>query len=320
MEIPYELRYAIENITSELKLNQLIKDAQNISNKYRAESGTGKRLVTSPNEVIAYSVTRMPATYGAVLTALKNTLDLVETPPHSLLDAGAGTGSATWATHSLLELESMTCFEREGSMSEIGRKLMSESESLSKAKWVNGDILKSDIPVTADLVIASYVFNEMNAEERTTGILKLWAATKMLLLIVEPGTPAGYKQIMNIRKLLLENGGKIAAPCPHDNACPLDNDNWCHFSCRVPRSKLHKELKSGNAPYEDEKFSYIAVVRDDLKKADARILRHPYIEKGQITLELCKADGLKQVKITKRDENSYKQAKKAGWGDGFNYK
>ena len=202
-------------------------------------------------------------------------------------------------------------------MSDVGKQLMSESEALKNVRWINCDILKSEIPVSADIVIASYVFNEMTDEERTAGILKLWAATKMLLLIVEPGTTVGYKQIMNIRKLLLENGGRIAAPCPHESACPLEDDNWCHFSCRVPRSKLHKELKSGDAPYEDEKFSYIAVARCDTKKAEARILRHPYIEKALITLEVCTADGLKQMKLRKRDESLYKHAKKSSWGDSF---
>ena len=64
-------------------------------------------------------------------------------------------------------------------------------------------------------------------------------------------------------------------------------DDWCHFTCRVPRSQLHKLLKQGDAPYEDEKFAYLALAKSETNKPEARILRHPKIAKGRITLELC---------------------------------
>lgn len=51
------------------------------------------------------------------------------------------------------------------------------------------------LPVSTDLVIASYVLNEMNHKDRIAVIKKLWDATKMMLLIVDPGTPVGYEQI-----------------------------------------------------------------------------------------------------------------------------
>ncbi len=89
----------------------------------------------------------------------------------------------------------------------------------------------------------------------------MWAKTNDTLLIVEPGTPSGYQRILDARAQLIKNGAHVIAPCPHDDACPLVKPDWCHFSQRLQRSRVHKQLKSAELPYEDEKFIYVALSR-----------------------------------------------------------
>lgn len=316
MELPNILKIAIEKQTEGLKHTQLVQDAQALSLRYRTESGSGKRLLTCVNEAIAYSVVRMPATYGAVFTALKYSINLVDSIPMSLLDVGAGTGAASWAAASLLDFKSIVCLEREESMCQIGQKLMSEaSPPLYDAKWVRKDMLTDNFSEKADLVIASYVLNEMVDEERINVLSKLWNATNMMLLLVEPGTPVGYTQMLKARNILLKQGAHIVAPCPHEMDCKIKQGEWCHFACRVPRSRLHRQLKDGDVPYEDEKFAYLLISRSENRRADARILRHPYIGKGQITLETCSKDGVNQIKVCKKDSALFKHTRKLKWGD-----
>ena len=51
-------------------------------------------------------------------------------------------------------------------------------------------------------------------------------------------------------------------------------------------------MKGGTLGYEDEKFAYLVVSRDaDEGRAEARILRHPRVEKGRIVLALCTPAG-----------------------------
>ena len=97
----------------------------------------------------------------------------------------------------------------------------------------------------------------------------------------------------------------------------MEPDDWCHFTCRVARSRLHKLLKGGEAPYEDEKFAFLAVAKQPVRQAQARVLRHPVKGPGHITLQLCTAEGLQSRTVTKKDGPLYKKAGKAACGDSF---
>ena len=66
MEFPAELRGEVERLLSEENTDKLAKAAEGISARYRGNDGSGKRLVSSRRDILAYSAVRMPATFGAV--------------------------------------------------------------------------------------------------------------------------------------------------------------------------------------------------------------------------------------------------------------
>ena len=84
---------------------------------------------------------------------------------------------------------------------------------------------------------------------------------------------------------------------------------------RVARSRIHKLIKEADVPYEDEKFSYIAIVKDDVTSDGMRILRHPDIRKGNIGLRVCDSHGIRNTIITKKDGELFKKARKSSAGD-----
>lgn len=110
---------------------------------------------------------------------------------------------------------------------------------------------------------------------------QLWERTAAggVLLLVEPGTPAGAAHIQRARTQLLEAaagaaaaGGSgasqahVVAPCPHDGTCPMEGrPSWCHFVQRFQRTQLQRAAKAsaGIQPrtYQDERFSYVAIAR-----------------------------------------------------------
>lgn len=314
MEFPQVLRAHIEQRFESENLKAMTAVAEGLSSRYRSESGTGKSLVSSSRDVLAYAAVRMPATYGAVSRALELTLRHFSGELTSILDVGAGTGAAALAAAEITGCQSVTCIERERAMISLGSELM-RLRGISP-HWINRDI-SAGISEKAALVLCSYCMNEMSAEARKTALCRLWDAAEQLLLIIEPGTPAGFAQLKEARNTLAELGGHIVAPCPEAEQCPLPDDDWCHFTVRIPRTRLHKQLKGGDAPYEDEKFCFLAVSKTPQNRCKARILRHPRIESGKITLRLCTENGIHDSVITRKSP-LFKSARKADSGDSFN--
>ena len=110
----------------------------------------------------------------------------------------------------------------------------------------------------------------------------------------------------------------MCAPCPHMDSCPVSGDDWCHFTVRVQRGKVHRLLKEADVPYEDEKFSYIALSREPIELDKfGRVMRHPRTEKGRMELCMCTKDGIINKIVTKKDGEAYKRAKKADCGDSY---
>ena len=317
MMYPAELRAAAEKNAESFAHKELSRAAAALSERYREEKSDGSRLVSDSCTAAAYAVVRMPATFAAVWSALSHTLGHFDGEITSLTDIGAGTGAAAFVCSELIdELSDVLCLEREKAMRDLGQELTKAAGYGFHAEWQDFDISSGSLPRKSDLVCASYMLNEMTEAGRNEALRKMWDGTRKLLLIVEPGTKKGYANILQARKLLVKLGASIAAPCPGTAECPLDKDDWCHFTARTERSKLHKLLKGGDVPYEDEKFSYIAAVRGECVPCGRRILRHPEISGGMVGFHVCTADGIKDIRVNKSSPD-FKKARKSSCGDGI---
>ena len=314
---PQALAAALEALTAGEDAAQLTRDAQAISERYRLRTGQGSRLLTRRSEAAAYAASRMPATFAAAQAALQQARDASGLEVRTLLDCGAGTGAATWAAAGLFPLERITCLEREEAMRSVGRLLMrAGSGALAQAIWADGDLTQMQALPRADLVTEGYMLGELQADVRLAVAERLWDAAEKLLVLIEPGTPQGFANLAAVRAHLAGRGAHVAAPCPAGCArCPMEGEDWCHFAVRVQRTRLHKALKGGDAPYEDEKFCYLALTREAPRAAcGARVLRHPVIAPGRITLTLCE-DGEKAVRVVTKKDPLWKRARKIGAGD-----
>ena len=314
---PQELNAALEQMVSGANAAQMERDAKTISENYRLRTGQGSRLLTRESEAAAYAAARMPATFAAAQTAISAALEASGLSPETLLDCGAGTGAATWAAETLLDLRQITCLEREDAMRSVGSRLMqSDDGALAEAKWESCDLTAQAALPEAELVVEGYMLGELHQQMRLPVAQKLWQACTQMLVLIEPGTPQGFENLRAVCDHLCALGAHVAAPCPADSVnCPMAEGDWCHFAVRVQRTKLHKQLKGGDAPYEDEKFCYLALTRGAPEHAcSARVLRHPLIQPGRIMLTLCEAGEKKQRTVTKKDD-LWKRARKLGAGD-----
>jgi len=313
MNLPENLTEKLKALEERYVIRTLKSAAEQMSLSYREGERNGSALIGGEVSAAAYAICRMPATFAAVSTALKHTMAQRELGDiRSLLDVGAGTGTASMAVREHLTLENNVLLERDPDMLKLGQSLLEGGE------WIKGDGRTADYP-KADMVISSYMLNELPPDVRLSVVKKMWQSAEKLLLIVENGTPKGYEIINEIGSYARSEGVTIVAPCPEVGKCPVEGEDWCHFTCRVSRNRAHKLLKGGDAPYEDEKFTYIALSREKCPRAVARILRHPKIESGKITLTLCTKEGRETAIITKKNKAAFKAARKADAGDSFEF-
>jgi ribosomal protein RSM22 (predicted rRNA methylase) len=237
--------------------------------------------------------------------------------PRTLLDVGAGPGTALWAAADCWpDIASASMIEGSAAMRSWGEMLAREA-GVPDVRWHGGDAadhLARQSP--HDLVTLAYVLSELAPDAQQVLIERLWALTGDTLLIVEPGTPAGWRRVLRVRDALLGAGAHMIAPCPHAQACPLQEPDWCHFSRRVARSRVHRLAKEADVPWEDEKYIYLAVSRRAAALPRARVIAPPPHASGRISLKLCRHDGTTaQQLVTRRQGEDYKTARRLDWGD-----
>jgi ribosomal protein RSM22 (predicted rRNA methylase) len=309
---------AIERELSDLRHRDLRGPASVLSERYRFGDLTGGSHGFAPGQVQAYLATRVPATFAATRRVLSELSSLRPGwAPRSVLDVGAGPGTATWAAKAVFpSIEQAQLVEREPVMAALGVRLAGSDlpDLLGDCAWTIGDAVEV-ATAKSDLVVVAYVLGELGHGREQPALQRWWGATGGELVLVEPGTPAGFERLRAARSALISWGAQVTAPCPHDGRCPMAGPDWCHFSVRLERSSLHRELKGARLGYEDEKYSYLAVSASRPSSPVARLVRSPRRHKGHVRLLLCETSGLGERIISRRDGEIYKRARAARWGD-----
>ncbi|KAB8195554.1 rRNA methyltransferase [Nonomuraea phyllanthi] len=317
--LPDALRAALDKAVAGFTPQDLADSVARLTESYR-EGTAGGAHIRSSADVAAYAAYRMPATYAAAATAMRQAAAM--TPgfrPGSHLDVGGGTGAAIWAAgQTWSSIDRVTVIEHDPQIIDLGRRLARASGSLRGATWRQASVRPGLDRPAADLVTMSYALGELPRAERRD-VVGWLARDAAMVIVVEPGTPAGYATVAEARQALTALGLTVVAPCPHDGPCPIQPErDWCHFSVRLPRGSLHRRIKAGTLSFEDEKFSYVAATAAGGQRAAARILRHPVKRKGMVSLRLCAGEeGVQDVIVSKRQGDLYRAARDAAWGDGW---
>jgi ribosomal protein RSM22 (predicted rRNA methylase) len=322
MDLPPDLAQALRLGLAGRPVRELSAAAEALSERYRG-GPAGAAAVQSEQDVMAYAAARLPATFAAVGAALREVAG--QRPgwsPGSMIDAGAGPGTAAWAAAATWpELGTIRHLERDRRMIAFGAGLSRRAgkQAVREARWLEADLTREWQEAPADIVVAAYCLNEIPGPRRSEVVARLWATAADTLVVVEPGTPGGYEIINRVRTHLIAEGGAVLAPCTHDGLCPIAarEGDWCHFSQRLARSRLHRRAKGGQAPFEDEKFSYVAVSRRAASHAGGRVIRRPYVRPGAITLDICSVRGAATVVVTRGDRRAFRAARDLRWGSAL---
>ena len=320
-ELPPNLKAAIAAKLEGVSRNALAERAAHLSATYRDGDGSATGIRDTADG-LAYLVTRLPATYaaaGAVFAAFRDAApDFI---PRSLLDVGAGPGTASFAAvQEWPGIAAATMIELNRAFAHLAGDLTANAHpALAGGMRILADATRfgRDLP-RANLVVAAYTLAEIAPAALAPLVASLWQATEGALVLVEPGTPAGFQRIRAARAALIAEGAGIAAPCPHAETCPIVEPDWCHFAIRLSRSRDHRLAKGADAPYEDEKFSYVVAVRPTVAVVPfaARVLAPPYVTKAEMRLKLCTSEGaIAERVVRRRDSAAYARVRRLWWGD-----
>jgi hypothetical chaperone protein len=318
MELPPALRQAVDQALHGVPIADLKRAADILSQRYRSEMRDGRLHLSDRLAARAYLATRLPATYAAIRASLATVAEVRPNfAPNSLLDIGAGPGSALWAARDCWDsLDEAILVETSEAIRKVGTELSAHAFP-TRVSWVSGNI-ETGLPALpkGEVVTLAYVLDELPPTLIARLVDRLWELTGDTLVVVEPGTPAGWQRILEVRDRLIAAGAYLVAPCPHQTDCPLAAPDWCHFSRRVARSRLHRLAKNAEVPWEDEKYIFIAASRIPGNRPAARVLAPPQSGSGTVRLKLCQQDGTVAEKFaSKRQGAAFKAARRLDWGD-----
>ena len=319
-DLPAALRAALDRALEGVPRTGLAERAARTSQAYRAGQASAG-VIRDADDALAYALTRLPATYAACAAVFGEAARAAPGfAPRTLLDAGVGTGAASWAAlEAWPGISDAAWLDSSPPFLALAERLAAEGPAaLRGAEARRADLTAGGSWPVCDLVVASYALAEIASERQAAVVAALWDASAGMLALVEPGTTAGYRRLLAARDQLIAADAAILAPCPHAAACPLTAPDWCHFSVRLARSRDHRIAKGADAPFEDEKFAYLVAARPSIAAAPAstRVLARPRMTKPGIDLKLCAPDAsLDQRLVTKRDKATFARARRLHWGD-----
>ena len=283
--------------------------------------------ISNDSQRSAYLAVRLPATYAAVFSALRFASQ--SCAGESRRDSHRAR-SRLWSGNRALgghpvfpSIGAATGFERDARMIEIAHRLgqSADQPAMREAAWMQGDLTASLPEGPWDLVVCSYALNELREAQRAEFVRQAWARTGKLLVIVEPGTKAGFANVLAVRTRLLQEGATLAAPCPHALACPMaQSGDWCHFAARVERTAEHRRLKHAVLGHEDEKFSYAAFSRDPQRRRAGSASAHRAPSQNIQRLHAAHAmrEGeIVNTTVTRSKKEDWRRLKRLGWGDAW---
>lgn len=300
-----------------------------LENAYRGQTERVHRYMDTADQRLAYLTTRLPATYAACTAVLAHLEPFAEQIQH-ILDIGAGPGAASLAALSFLQPAKVTMIDQAPYFQKVATDLVqlmdawrktgnpaaTPTEPLSCTYQVRAlEGLTWDAPV--DCVLSSYALNEVPSEAQGAWVRKAWDLTQDFLVLIEPGTPRGFEGIRQARAVLIEQGARILAPCTHENQCPMQGQDWCHFRVRLERSLDHRLAKGGTKPYEDEKYCYLIARRAEIMsdRMPYRIIKNPMARSGHVVFDLCGQNGVERKTISRKMGDAYDVARHKEWGD-----
>src|SRR5260221_4794512 len=191
MRLPQPVLETVQAEIDKVERRLLVQATAQISERYKAGEFSSP-AITNDALRAAYLAVRLPATYAAnrrVFSEIR--LRAPQPEIASVLDLGAGPGTALWAaSEEFRALQKATLIEADEHWIALGialGKALTANSALSavrQSQWLKQDLCSGFTCDAHDLVVISYVLGELPPAAAEAVIHKAWAcATKFLVVI-----------------------------------------------------------------------------------------------------------------------------------------
>jgi ribosomal protein RSM22 (predicted rRNA methylase) len=164
----------------------------------------GALFIANRRDALAYVAVRLPATYAAIRASFGAIAEVFpDFSPQTMFDVGAGPATAIWAAADCWPaLADAFLVEASPMLRACGEEFAAQAQ-LPNMTWRIADVASDAIDCAPrDLVTLAYVLNELAPNGRRSALERLWHLTADTMVIVEPGTPAGWQRILAARRHL----------------------------------------------------------------------------------------------------------------------
>ena len=326
INLPPKIEAAIDGILAQPENSSWISRAQLLHEKYqKGKKHPQESYIRDFVDVAAYLGMRVPATYAQIAGALYQVRETMpDWQPESVLDLGSGPGTAVWAAKEVWpSLKKATAIDNDGSLLSVSRELFNKSDIELDLEW-KGDSLRSDFGSKNnkyDVVILANVLNELTEEERIKVIDRAFTQSSKILVIIEPGTPAGA-QIITSSYTNFTNKNFLLSPFIN-NTFVDTKDFWLHFPQRFKRPQFQRRIRQQMrasslmaSDWEETKYSYITLSKYSAQvTAWGRVVSPIKKQKAWFDITVLTAKGIEKLQVFKRDKEKYNLVRKLKWGD-----
>ncbi|CAG8790620.1 30172_t:CDS:10 [Gigaspora margarita] len=303
-------------------------------------------------ESLAYVSGYLPITYGPIYNVLYElSTRLPDFSPKNVMDFGTGPGTVIWAAHEVWgsNIENFLGIDISEAMLRMAENILSCQNKIQNIEFKK--YITYDPKTRYDLVVSAFTFNELPNDNIRQSILEsLWNKTEDTLVLIEKGTPAGFKIIAEARKKILLSSTKLQAEVNSqvDNRDNGSISKLTNYGAHVVAPMQTKKVVGNN--YEDSKYSYVILRRgprprvpaetskklEKLTREDAidtelardfsteafhwaRLILPPIKRSGHIVMDYCSNTGKRNavVLLLSQGKVPYRDARKAMWGDLF---
>lgn len=236
-------------------------------------------------------------------------------PGGAVLDWGCGTGIASRVFLKQFRVGQLYLSDRSPLALQFAVRRVRE-EFPDVAVWA-----ETSPPAQVDTLVVSHVLTELSEAQLAT--VRALVRTATAVLWVEPGTMDCSRQLIALRENVRDQFA-VVAPCPHQAACglltPANNRHWCHHFAPSPPAVFTdgnwaRFARLAGIDLRSLPLSYLVLDRRPAPPPAeaARMLGRPRVYKAHAQVLTCSADGVREVRLTKRDTPAeFRRLKK--WG------